>query len=132
MVIVTVPALAESADLLNFKLPLGSADRLSLLLAAADEELDPVVLVEDAGVLAAAAGVVLGVDELLPPPPPHPAAASAATAAPRTRNFGMRVKDVPPDRVSGKTRGVPRFFPVVRRVPGARCALTKARPASGR
>src|ERR671935_1549325 len=82
IVIVTVPAFADSDDLLNLRLPLGSADRLSLVLAP------PL----GAGVLVAAAGVLLALVPVLPPPPPHPAAARAAAAAPRTRIVGMRVK----------------------------------------
>src|SRR5437763_6040076 len=82
IVIVTVPALAESDDLLNLRLPLGSALRLRF---------DPAPLLAGAGVLLAAAGAEAGADELLPPPPPQPAAARAVAAAPRTSNFGMRV-----------------------------------------
>jgi hypothetical protein len=78
IVIVTVPALAESDDLSNLRLPLGSALRLRFEPLAAG-----------AGVLAGA-GVELAPEELLPPPP-QPAAARAVAAAPRTSNFGMRV-----------------------------------------
>jgi hypothetical protein len=92
IVIVTLPALAESDDLSNLRLPLGSAARLSCV--PPDEE-PP----DDAGAGVVLAGVVFA--EVLPPPPPHPAAARAATAAPRTSNFGMRINGLPPDRVPG-------------------------------
>jgi hypothetical protein len=94
MVIVTLPAFALRAVVLNLRAPLGSAEIFRPLLAAG-------VLV--AGVLAAGAGVLAGVElaleELLLPPPPQPATARAAAAAPTVRKIGMRVNGSSPDRV---------------------------------
>jgi len=95
MVMVTLPALAESDVVLNLRAPLGSAEIFS------DEPLpDPLLAgVLVAGVLAAGAGVELALVEVLPPPLPQPAIARTAAAEPRTSNVGMHFKISPPDRV---------------------------------
>src|SRR3954453_11840684 len=98
IVIVTLPALADSELLSNFSAPLGSAARLRLELAAAPppDEVEPVAPVEPgapvAPVLPLAAGAELVLDKP-PPPPPQPANARAAMVAPRTSSVGLRINN---------------------------------------